>query len=345
MRTRFNGDLEKMINFSALFSCLVFFIAHIAYIIFFACINVKPLLLINIASSCFYIIMFLLIKFKLYTIYVYSTIIEIAVYMTLGTLFFGNSAGFHLCLFGLSTLSFFAGFFSKFGKRRIKPILFSVVLMADYIFLYIWRYDHAPFRDIALLYERILYVSHVIVVFGVSIIFLAMLTDYTVNLEKKMWKESETDKLTNISNRKGLATYYISIGDQKANYIIAIFDIDNFKSFNDLNGHQCGDYVLKEVARIALQNSKDDFVSRWGGEEFVIISKKDESLEDTYNKIDRIRKEIEKFDFVYKDKPLKTTITIGVAEYEGDNSLEEWITRADEKLYYGKQHGKNQMVK
>lgn len=344
MKTRFGLDLDKMIHSSALFSCIIFFIAHVAYFIFFLCIHIKPLIYINIASFSFYLLMLILIKYKFYTVYVFLGTGEIALYMSLGAVILGSGSGFNLCLIGLSTLVFFAGFFSKFGKRKVKPVLSSIILMIGYMVIYFYLQYNDPLIIIPKVYERVLYVAHIVIVFGFTVTFLEILTEYTVKLETRISKESETDKLTNIANRKGLANYYAEIGDQQSNYMMVIFDIDNFKSFNDLNGHQCGDYVLKEVARIASLNSKDDFVSRWGGEEFVIVSKLNSDIEQTYKKIDRIRKTVEEYDFIYDDKPLKTTITIGVALYNNEESLEEWIMKADEKLYKGKQNGKNQTV-
>ena len=216
--------------------------------------------------------------------------------------------------------------------------------MILFTFVYFWCQNNEPIETINSTIETILFVTHIVITFGFSTTFLSILTIYTVKLENKVKKESETDKLTNISNRKGLSNYFDRIGDQKNNYVVAIFDIDNFKKFNDVNGHLCGDYVLQEIARIASDNSKDDFVSRWGGEEFVVIAKKDEDINETYKRIDAIRDTVANYNFKYNNKKLKSTITIGVALYEDDESLDAWITRADKKLYVGKHNGKNQMV-
>ena len=101
---------------------------------------------------------------------------------------------------------------------------------------------------------------------------------------------------------------------------------------------------MKQIANIAVNNSKDDFVSRWGGEEFVVIAKIDESIEKTISKIDRIRETIENYEFNYDNKKLKSTVTIGVAEYDNYASIDDWIKTADEKLYQGKHNGKNKTV-
>ncbi|MCR5232047.1 MAG: diguanylate cyclase [Acholeplasmatales bacterium] len=344
MENRLEEDFDGIIHKSSFISCLVFFIAHIAYIIFFLSTSVFVMVYVNIGSVLIYALMFLLIRIKLYTIYVIISAIEIALYMTFGAVYLGPQAGFQICLIGLSSLIFFAGFFSKFGRNRIHPVFFSIIYMLLFVFLYFWSEYNGAMLVVDPIFERILYVAHIAIVFGFSTTFLAILTTYTANLEKKVWKESETDKLTGLANRKGLANYFDKIGDQKNNYLMVIFDIDDFKALNDLNGHLCGDYILKEVSNIAKENSKDDFVSRWGGEEFVVIAKKLDNMDDTINKIDRIRKTIDSYEFNYNGKVLKTTITIGVADYKDSISLEEWITIADEKLYYGKHHGKNQIT-
>ncbi|MCR5349540.1 MAG: GGDEF domain-containing protein [Acholeplasmatales bacterium] len=346
MHINISIDQEKVKKLSSFFSCLIFLIAHILYFTAFLALGVKPLIFINIGSILFYILMFILIKYRLYSLYVNLTGIEIALYMFVGALLLGRNCGFHLCLIGLSTLIFFASYFSKQKpKNRIYPMLFGVLYTILIIIVYLYLRYNDPYTRIKDIYETILYITHILITCSFVCIFLYILTTHAVNLEKKIQHDSMTDKLTNVSNRLGLSQYYDKIGDQKNNYLIAIFDIDDFKKFNDKNGHLCGDYVLKQIAKIAQENSSDDFVSRWGGEEFVIISKIDENIEDTYKKIDNIRKSIEEYNFKYNNKSLKSTITIGIALFDNDISLEDWILRADDKLYYGKQNGKNQTVK
>ena len=326
------------------FSCLVFLAAHIIYLTFFLIVQVKPMIYINIASVTFYTLLLFVVMKRIYFVYVYAAAFEISAFMTLGTIICGIDSGFHLCLIALTILAFFAGYFSKSGEKHVKPIFLSVVFMLLFIFAYIWLKFNNPISDVNSTISTILFFTHIGIVFGFGITFLAILTSYTVLLEKRIEKQSTTDRLTNIPNRNGLNDYFVRIGESKDNYVIAIFDIDNFKKFNDRNGHLCGDYVLKEIARIASENSKDDFVSRWGGEEFVVIAKIDESIEKTISKIDRIRETIENYEFNYDNKKLKSTVTIGVAEYDNYASIDDWIKTADEKLYQGKHNGKNKTV-
>ena len=344
MNNRIYESDNRIIFKSAIISCILFLVAHIFYVIFFLITKVYPLVYINIGSSLFYCIQLFLIYKGFKNLYVIMSAVEIGIYLTVGTMFCGNESGFQLCLIALIILVFFAGYFSKGNHNYIKPIRISLFHMALFVFVYIWLKFKEPFTTISDTALTILFVVHMGITFGFVISFLAILTSYTVKLEKRIEKESITDKLTGISNRNGLNEYLGKIGNQKNNYLLAIFDIDNFKKFNDVNGHLCGDYVLKEIARIAKDNSKYDFVSRWGGEEFVILSKIEGSIDDTISKIDRVRDTIYNYDFKYDDKILKSTITIGVASYNNDETIDDWIKRADEKLYQGKHNGKNQTV-
>lgn len=340
---RFDSN-TKMIYMSCLISCLAFLVAHISYLTLFLITDIYPLVYINIGSVTFYTICLFIVKKRWFNTYVYLASTEIALFMSAGTMICGAEAGFQLCLVALMILAFFAGYFSMGREKRIKPIGFSVGYMVLFFFTYLWGKFNNPFVEVSDALATGLFILHILIVFGFGITFLAILTSYTVRLEKRIEKESVTDRLTNVANRNGLNEYFAKIGDQKSNYLLAIFDIDNFKKFNDKNGHLCGDYVLKEIARIASENSKDDFVSRWGGEEFVVISKIDDSFENTISKIDRIRETIENYEFSYDNKKLKSTVTIGVAKYDNYASIDDWIKTADEKLYQGKHNGKNKTV-
>ena len=332
---------QYILKLSSLIINSLFLIIHIYYIIVFLISDTKLLVYVNIASVICYVLLFILIKLKKYEFFALICCIEIVAYMTSATIIVGSNAGFQLCFIGLCTLAFVTKYFLRDKKIIINPIIMSCIFMAVYLFLYYYSKYNNPIIILPDIIYSLLYISHSIVVFIFIVGFLILMIEYVFKLEKKIRKESETDKLTQIANRNALNEYYEKLGTQKRNYVVAIFDIDNFKQFNDINGHLCGDYVLKEIANIAKNNSLDDFVSRFGGEEFVIISKIDVSLENTYKKIDSIRDKIDKYEFEYNNKKLHSTITIGIAEYFDEDTLDNWILRADKKLYEGKNNGKN----
>lgn len=162
---------------------------------------------------------------------------------------------------------------------------------------------------------------------------------------KKNYDRSVKDHLTGLFNRRG---FYENMTFNNESVGIAIIDIDNFKNVNDTYGHDNGDEVLKAVANAMSSNVRDsDIAVRWGGEEFFLLFKNIEKnlfLE----RLNKIRKEIEKNDFehLYSCKGLKVTISVGA--YHGIiNDIEKFnlcLSNADKNLYYAKNHGKNQVV-
>ena len=137
---------------------------------------------------------------------------------------------------------------------------------------------------------------------------------------------------------------------EKANFPLSLImgDIDNFKNYNDTNGHPEGDKVLREIAQILKRNTKgSDTVARYGGEEFVIILP-NTTKENALIVAENLRKKIEesKFPFEEKSQPTgKLTITFGVANYPLDaKSVRDLIKEADRALYRGKEEGKNRVV-
>lgn len=162
---------------------------------------------------------------------------------------------------------------------------------------------------------------------------------------KKNYDRSVKDHLTGLFNRRG---FYENMVFNNNPVGIAIIDIDNFKNVNDTYGHDNGDEVLKVVANVVSSNVREsDIAVRWGGEEFFILFKNiEKSL--LLERLNKIRKEIEKinFDHLYSCEGLKITISVGV--YHGIiNNVEKFnlcLNKADKNLYYAKNNGKNQVV-
>lgn len=170
--------------------------------------------------------------------------------------------------------------------------------------------------------------------------------------EQKVKKLSMIDFLTELPNRRYFDEFLLKEFNRnkrnKKPITLAMIDIDNFKSFNDTYGHQIGDIVLKEIAKVFKKHIKrsSDLSARYGGEEFAIIfgeiiDKEVYSiLEDIQNDIRNIKiKEIE-------DKNVSISITIGLATVYPDKSIDQFtlIKKADEALYIGKNEGKDRIV-
>ena len=165
----------------------------------------------------------------------------------------------------------------------------------------------------------------------------------------KLNHDANTDGLTDCYNK----TYFNQVCDLAVKKCkvtgtplsLTIFDIDYFKKLNDTYGHNAGDSILKELAQLIKQRGarKDDTFARYGGEEFVILLPKT-NLKQGYEISERIRKLVEEHKFLYEDKELFITISVGVADYRpGVDTGTELFKRADKSVYISKDQGRNQV--
>lgn len=153
-------------------------------------------------------------------------------------------------------------------------------------------------------------------------------------------EKAERDYLTSCYNRNKLdKTLAELIGRPAMRFSFIIFDIDDFKKFNDNYDHKAGDKVLKLFAKLVLpETNKHKSLFRWGGEEFVIICQ-NQSLNEAIDFANHIRQK-----FVKTDNSFNTPITVsaGVSEWHGSSDTpENLFKRADTALYQAKAAGKN----
>ncbi len=159
---------------------------------------------------------------------------------------------------------------------------------------------------------------------------------------------SVTDALTGLYNRRhfedNIEREFLRASRYKSDLSFAIIDIDFFKKINDTYGHACGDYILKEVAYMILQTfRKTDMVFRYGGEEFTVILT-ETSLEKALIPLERLRKTIDEYKFVYEGKQIHTTVSIGVCGLsEKVDTVHKLFANADKALYKSKENGRNQV--
>ena len=125
-----------------------------------------------------------------------------------------------------------------------------------------------------------------------------------------------------------------------------MIDIDNFKNYNDTNGHLAGDDLLKWIAEIFTGTvRRTDYVTRYGGEEFAIILP-ETPLENSQPVAEKIRKAIEKevFDNQEAQPGGNLTISLGVSEHNKEFNLpNEFIQSAEKALYKAKETGRNKV--
>jgi diguanylate cyclase (GGDEF)-like protein len=124
-------------------------------------------------------------------------------------------------------------------------------------------------------------------------------------------------------------------------FSILILDMDLFKKVNDEYGHNVGDAVLSQLVRIIDREIRDsDILSRWGGEEFLVVMP-ETVINGAIIMAERIRKAVEKADF---PQVFNQTCSLGVTTFRLGEHIEETIDRADRALYEAKRKGRNCVV-
>jgi diguanylate cyclase len=156
------------------------------------------------------------------------------------------------------------------------------------------------------------------------------------------------DPLTNALNRKGLDEALIrEIANmrRKNNALsLALLDVDNFKKLNDRLGHKTGDEALIHLVKVICESLRPmDTLSRYGGEEFVILLP-DSTLEEAIKAITRLQRELTKNFFLACNEKILITFSAGVAQLLPEESGADAIKRADQAMYLAKRSGKNRVL-
>jgi diguanylate cyclase (GGDEF)-like protein/PAS domain S-box-containing protein len=169
-------------------------------------------------------------------------------------------------------------------------------------------------------------------------------SSYKENITDKKILEyvSVHDPLTKLYNRgaftQELSKKIKSAQRHKENFGFILFDIDHFKLVNDTYGHKVGDDVLIKLSSSISQHIReDDFLARWGGEEFVIISNYSD-IKPLIKFVKKLQKEITKLSF---DPVPKVTLSFGLTIFQDKDTKDTILNRADEALYRAKKNGRN----
>ncbi len=164
--------------------------------------------------------------------------------------------------------------------------------------------------------------------------------------EKKRYEMGVIDPVTGSYNKRyfiGRMKEEFSFAQRtKRELTIILFDIDHFKNLNDNYGHLAGDFVLQKLGALVARTIRThDIFSRYGGEEFIILMR-DTDIQNAVNLAERIRRAVEKNEFIYENKRLPVTISSGVAALSADMKKDgELIASADRFLYEAKGGGRN----
>ena len=192
----------------------------------------------------------------------------------------------------------------------------------------------------------------VIFIFAISLIFNIQNRNNrrTISTQFEQLKEfANHDPLTGMLNRRFPFEYlykeFARLKRIKGILSIVIFDVDDYKYFNDTFGHDCGDEILISISKLILGNFRESDVScRYGGDEF-LIAMSGANLEEAKKRVEKLQRLIteEKYNILSQEK-IKVTISVGIAAYpRHGEKVDDVIKAADQALYLAKERGKNRI--
>ncbi len=174
-----------------------------------------------------------------------------------------------------------------------------------------------------------------------------LISGFTVHrFQGRLETLARTDKLTGLFNRQYFDALFAhvlnNVGRHTTRLSLALFDVDNLKAVNDREGHLAGDQYLQSVSLLAREHiRKNDVIARWGGDEFVILLQECDG-ESAMRLMNNIRQIVEST-LNQEGDEIQLSISVGVAEFEANDTCETLLTRADAQLYEAKRKGRNRV--
>lgn len=167
---------------------------------------------------------------------------------------------------------------------------------------------------------------------------------------EELYQLATSDPLTGLYNRRQFQELVekeiLRATRHLRTLILALVDIDDFKSINDRYGHPAGDGVIRGIAQLLRHNARaDQLIARIGGEEFALVYA-EQTLGEAVESAERVRRAIEASPFELGGKSATVTVSIGLAPWRrGMSSLADLMRAADEQLYRAKQGGRNRVCR
>ena len=319
---------------------------HVLLLVIFAVFQIMPLFYFNIFSVLTYAVCFWLMwgEREHYLAIYFITYIEVILHSFAATISLGWQFGFAQYIIAIIPVGFYICYTLDIKRKKFTiatlSAVFSAVAFLACKFLSFFGEPLVEIDNIAL--ELSLYVFNSLCAFVFLIIF-SLIFVFEMKLSSSQLKHqnaildklASTDPLTGLYNRRSMDIFLNQAVESASSFALIMCDIDNFKSVNDTYGHDFGDVVLKGIASITVEQVKGrGYVCRWGGEEILILIN-NASEESSFRIAEKIRRNVANRVFELNDKWIHCSLTLGIALYDGKESIEDTITRADYNLLYG----------
>ena len=316
---------------------------HAIYLWIFFHLKIWPLAVLNIFSCGFYADWLFILKDTSDKSMLY-TYFEITFFSIINELTFGPDYGFFLYIVGMTAAVFYL--IPSYGNKRFAIQMIGIVislLLEGGIRLTGFRIpvNIEPIEP----YKVTFYLINLIIMASILLAATFFYSHETEQVWESLRYSMNHDVLTGLYNRRFLKRQIEDTPpNERSQYVISMVDIDFFKKVNDTYGHEAGDAVLVKVAACLKETAgTDNLAVRWGGEEFILYFPKATS-EQIYPVMEGLRREIEQLVVECAGEMIRITITSGISTGTPDSNYEKVIRSADEKLYLGKQSGRNQVI-
>lgn len=306
-------------------------------------IGAKLLVYYSVFVAAVYCLNFLFIFLEKLRLYVWATYTMLTLYMAVCTVMLGYNYGFHLYSMSMIPLIYYVKYIAiKTKDKDPKPVFWTVAIILSCTLSALYTVRHGSVYTIPGIPSYVFLGINIVTVCLFLFYFSRKMVILVTESEDKLDYQANHDALTGLVNRYYMRSILIKAAEEEPEQNwIAMIDIDKFKSINDLYGHAAGDIILKKLSEIMKEVCADCEVSRWGGEEFLIFGKSSVVSERV---IEKLRAEVEAAETMVGINTVKFTITSGVAVHKAGQKMDRWIITADDKLYSGKENGRNKVV-
>ncbi len=337
-------DLQRIRRFTYIINTVIFALV-IGLAGFFWLCKADVLLWFSIPTLLVYVVGYFLIAKDRLDIYVRLVYFWITLYMCVCTVCLGYKIGFHLYCLSMIPIIFYTEYMAeKLNRPRINAFVASGIIAICYLLSTGYTAFKGPIYDVDNSMAGAFWAFNSVIVIAFLVFYSRLMLSLIGDYESKLRDLAERDKLTGLNNRHFMLGELETADKENGDHFLAMLDIDDFKKINDTYGHNAGDYVLSNVARIMREQCRNCKLARWGGEEFLVLST---GLVESsgYRLIEGLRAAVEAEDFEFEGQHIKVTVTCGLADHTSGRSIDQWVSEADDKLYVGKREGKNRVVR
>jgi len=311
------------------------------WVVLFFSLGSTSLALLSVTSVGMYWACYWLIEARKNRPAVFLWWTEVLGHVIVATLLLGWNSGYYLYLFLC-----IPGLLASASRKQAGRGVLLVVLL--FFVLHFASVRIGPIEPLPHFETMVVTWLNYLIIFVVLYSMTAVYREKVRRAEEKMHEKAMTDSLTGVSNRVHFhirATTEVARARRESQPIcLLLIDVDHFKRVNDRYGHETGDTVLRQVAKVMQAGLREiDVLARWGGEEFLIMLP-GSSLERSAEISKRLRDAIAAQRFEAGAEAISVTISVGVAILGNKEDMNAAIGRADKALYSSKASGRNRVT-